>query len=158
MDELININNIEDIENAINPKENKVSRHDAREQGFILLFELDFCDETASVEELKEDAMESMDIEFCDYAEKVVKGVSDHKEELDEVISAHLKKGWKISRISKVALCILRLAVYEINYEDTVPINVAINEAVELAKKYTVDESSFVNGVLGAISREIDNK
>lgn len=158
MDELININNIEDIQNAIEPKESKVSRHDAREQGFILLFELDFCDETASVEELKEDAMESMDIEFCDYAEKVVNGVGTHKEELDEIISAHLKKGWKITRISKVALCILRLAIYEIKYEDTVPTNVAINEAVELAKKYTVDESSFVNGVLGSVSRDNQNK
>ena len=76
------------------------------------------------------------------------------KDDLDAIISAHLKKGWNLKRISKASLSILRLALYEMTYVDSVPSSVAINEAVELAKKYTIDESKFINGVLGAISSE----
>ena len=64
-----------------------------------------------------------------------------------------MKSGWKLSRIPKVALAVMRLAIYEMKYEKTVPVSVSINEAVELAKKYTIDDSSFVNGVLGAVAR-----
>ena len=81
-----------------------------------------------------------------------------HPEEIDEIIASHLKKGWTLSRISKPSLAILRLAVYEMKYLDNVPQSVSINEAVELAKKYTIDESKFVNGILGTYSREISGK
>ena len=65
-----------------------------------------------------------------------------------------MKKGWTLSRISKASLAILRHAIYEMKYVDSVPYSVSINEAVELAKKYTIDESRFVNGILGAFARD----
>ena len=66
----------------------------------------------------------------------------------------NLKTGWTIERVSKVDLALLKLAIYEMKYADSVPDNVAINEAVELAKKYSSkDDASFINGILGAISR-----
>ena len=132
--------------------ENKLSRFKAREQGFMLVFEKLFNDEP--VEELISNAEESRELVVDDYAIELVNGVDREKETLDELIEAHLKKGWKLRRISKPSLAILRLALYEIKYVDNVPDSVAVNEAVELAKKYTVDESGFINGVLGAILRE----
>ena len=66
------------------------------------------------------------------------------------------EQGWKISRISKISLALLRVAIYEMLYQDDIPVSVSINEAVELAKKYTgVDDSAFVNGVLGAVAKEL---
>ncbi len=78
---------------------------------------------------------------------------SEHKSEFNELISKYLKS-WKLSRLPKVSLAILYVAIYEMKYADSVPDNVAINEAVELAKKYSSkDDASFINGILGAISR-----
>lgn len=135
-----------------------ISRRSAREQAFILLFEMSFSDDEFSLEQIKENALESRDIEFCEYAVKVATGVDKNKAEIDEIISSHLKRGWKISRISKVSLAVLRLAIYEMKYESDIPTGVSINEAVELSKKYSIDESGFVNGVLGAVSRDLENK
>lgn len=130
-----------------------ISRRSAREQAFILLFEMSFTDGEFSLEQIKENAMESREIEFCGYAVKAAKGVFDNLEEIDGVITSHLKKGWKISRISKVSLAILRLAIYEMKFETDIPQSVSINEAVELSKKYSIDESAFVNGLLGAVAK-----
>ena len=135
-----------------------ISRRSAREQAFIRLFEMCFCQDDFSIDLVKENALDSRDVEFCDYAEKVALGVNEHKDELDEIIDAHLKKGWKINRLSKVTLAVLRLAIYEMKYEEDVPFSVSINEAVELSKKFSIDESGFVNGVLGAISKDLENK
>ena len=132
--------------------ENKISRFKAREQGFLLVFEKLFHPEP--IEEIIENASESRELEFDDYAVKLVNNVEKEKDAIDALISAHLKKGWTIKRISKTSLAIMRLALYEMKYEDNIPDSVAINEAVELAKKYSVDESGFINGVLGAISRD----
>lgn len=75
--------------------------------------------------------------------------VRSHLDEIDQMLSGYLAAGWKIERISKVDLSILRLAIYEIRFDDNIPVKVAINEAVELAKRYGGDESyKFVNGVL----------
>ena len=90
---------------------------------------------------------------MCGYAQSVVSAIEEKKDEIDAEISKFLKKGWTISRISKPSLAILRLAFYEIKYLDSVPDSVSVNEAVELAKKYTIDESKFVNGILGAFIR-----
>lgn len=139
-------------------EKNNISRRDAREQAFILLFEMSFSDEDLSIEQIKENAMESRDTEFSDYALKVALGVSEHREQIDSLIESKLKKGWKLNRISRVSLVVLRLAVYEMLYEPTVPGGVSINEGVELAKKYSVDESAFINGVLGAVLRELESK
>ena len=75
------------------------------------------------------------------------------KDEIDAIISKYLKKGWTLRRISRPSLAILRLAVYEITYLESIPDAVSVNEAVELAKKYTIDESGFVNGILGSVVR-----
>ena len=73
-------------------------------------------------------------------------------EEIDEMLNEHVT-GWKTSRMNKVDLSILRLAVYEMKYDEDVPVGVAINEAVELAKKYSGDEGpAFINGVLARLS------
>ena len=87
-----------------------------------------------------------------------MRAFADKQEEIDAVISSKLKKGWSIRRLSKPSLAILRLAVYEINYLENIPDGVAVNEAVELAKKYTIDESGFINGILGSVIREKEGK
>lgn len=88
------------------------------------------------------------------YIDTVVNGVHAHAQELDTEIAACLR-GWTLARLAKVDLAILRLAVYEMKHTDT-PAAVAINEAVELTRKYSQEEScSFINGVLGTISRKM---
>jgi len=90
-----------------------------------------------------------------EYLLDVVNGVLEKSAELDELISRHAKD-WSVQRMPKVDLAIMRLSCYEMKYRDDIPINVSINEAVELAKKYSGDQSkSFVNGVLGKIYTEI---
>jgi len=80
-------------------------------------------------------------------------GVDEHREELDEAIEEHAK-GWTVDRIAPLDLNVMRVALYEIEYADT-PVEVAIDEAVELAKEYCgADAPGFVNGILGAIARE----
>lgn len=74
--------------------------------------------------------------------------------EIDELLNK-TAEGWKTSRMSKVDLCVLRLAVYEMIYDDSIPLSVAINEAVEIAKKFGGETSgSFINGILGKIAKE----
>ena len=85
-----------------------------------------------------------------DYVKKVIDGVLSKQEELDGIIKENLKD-WDVSRISKVSLAALRLALFEIMYMDDIPTGVAANEAVELAKRYEGQEcASFVNGALGS--------
>ena len=81
-------------------------------------------------------------------------GIIENNKEIEEKISSNLKKDWNLSRVSKVEIAILKVAIYEILYTETT-FKVAINEAVELAKKYGEDKSSsFVNGVLANIVKE----
>ncbi len=90
-----------------------------------------------------------------DYIEDAVIGIENNSKEIDSKIEQNLKEDWKIERISKIDLSILRLAIYEITYKE-VPFKVAINEAVEIAKKYGEDSSKkFVNGILASIVKEI---
>ena len=87
------------------------------------------------------------------YIRDVVEGVFGNLEHIDILIEKHAK-GWKKNRIAKVDLAILRLSIYEMFYRDDIPVTVSINEAVELAKKFSGEEAgSFVNGILGKISR-----
>lgn len=128
-----------------------MNRSEMREQAFVLLYESEFFKDKP-VSELEEIYSENI-AELSDYARVLFEGTSAMKEKLDEIIESYLK-GWKLYRISKVNLAILRLAVYEMDYVEEVPENVAINEAVELAKKYSgKDDSAFVNGILGSYSR-----
>ena len=129
-----------------------MSRRKSREQAFALLFEKSFND--CPVEELVQAATEARDLETEPFALSLAMGTESRLEEIDTRISAHSHK-WSRERISRVALAVLRLAVYEMLYEDATPVSVAINEAVELAKRYGGEEdASFVNGVLGGIARE----
>lgn len=88
-----------------------------------------------------------------EYIRSVVSGIAEHKEELDSYIEKY-SKGWKITRISRIAVSILRTALFEVLYMDDVPDSVAINEAVELSKGYEEQETvSFINGILGSFMR-----
>lgn len=132
---------------------NDISRYKMREQAFFLCFESLFSD--ADIDEIADNAGDARDEFLSDYAISCAKGVREKKDLIDEKIAANLKAGWKISRISKVSLALLRVAVYEMLFMDDIPVSVSINEAVELSKKYTVeDDTAFINGVLGAIAKE----
>ena len=123
-----------------------MSRKKARDKAFLLLFQMDA--QKATPDEIFE-----INPIADEYIEKVVRGVYDNITKLDELIKLHLRD-WTIERLRKVSLCALRLALYEAEYVDDVPPNVAISEAITLVKKYEDEEgASFVNGVLGEISR-----
>lgn len=133
---------------------NNISRYKMREQAFILCFEMLFSD--SDVDELADNAGDARDEFLSDYALDCARGVKAHADDIDARISENLKQGWKISRISRVSLAIMRLAVYEMLYIDDIPVSVSINEAVELSKKYTVqDDTSFINGVLGSVAKAL---
>ena len=128
-----------------------MKRSEAREQAFILIFERSFKDE--DIDEIIEQAQISRSMVVDDYAYNLAQEVSGNLPWLDQIIALYSKK-WKIKRISRVSLSILRLSLWEIDHVDTVPEGVSINEAVELAKKYgNADDFAFVNGVLGAYVR-----
>lgn len=134
--------------------DNKISRYKEREQAFLICFEKMFSD--ASISEISECAEESRDDNFSQFALQCAKGVENNLEEIDKIISDHLSAKWKLNRISKVSLSILRLAVYEMKFVEDIPTNVTINEAVELSKKFSGEEEyKFVNGILGAVSKDI---
>ena len=130
-----------------------MTRRQAREEAFILIFEKVF--NTDSVDEILELAAEVRDLTPDDYIKTVFTGVYENIDELDELISAN-SIGWNIKRISKTALCVLRLAIFEIKFIDSIPVSVSINEAVELCKKYaTTDDASFVNGILSTVAKNL---
>jgi N utilization substance protein B len=130
-----------------------MTRKQAREEAFILIFEKVFNDE--SVEEILELANEVRDLKADDYIKTVFKGVYENLETLDDTISQNAV-GWSIGRISKTALCVLRLSLFEIKFMDDIPVSVSINEAVELCKKYaTKDDASFVNGILSTVAKSL---
>lgn len=128
---------------------NKISRYKKREQTFLIVFESLFSD--TSVEEIADNFTDSTAQFYSDEAIRTAGLIQELSAELDEKISAHLTKGWRINRISRISLAVLRVAVYEILYCEEIPVSVSINEAVELTKKYSVtDDASFVNGLLGS--------
>ncbi len=128
-----------------------VTRREARELAFVLLFEKTFTDE--SVSEIMEKAREAREVEADDFAARVAAGAADKLPELDAIIEPALQN-WSKERLTRVALTVLRLAVYEMKFEEDTPVSVAINEAVEIAKKFGgADDASFINGVLGSIAR-----
>lgn len=132
-----------------------MKRSELREQVFQLLFRVEFN----TVEEMREQEdlfIETNDIEMSDKDVEFVKGryesIAAKLPEIDKLIN-EVTTGWDTGRIGKVELAILRLAVYEIKFDDSIPTGVAINEAVELSKKFGQDgASSFVNGVLAKLA------
>ena len=130
-----------------------MSRREQREQIFKILFGVEFH----SADELEEQIglyMEYLgDIrkKDADYMTGKVRSIVEHMDEIDEMIN-HASKNWKTTRMAKAELSILRLAAYEIKYEDDIPVSVSINEAVELAKLYGSDHGpAFVNGILSGM-------
>lgn len=132
-----------------------MTRKQAREEAFILIFEKEFNDDT--LEDILSLAQEVRDIKADKYIKNVFFGVFNNLEKIDSVISQNAV-GWTIKRITKTALAVLRLAIYEIEFYDEIPISVSINEAVELTKKYaTKEDASFVNGILSTVAKQKDN-
>lgn len=130
-----------------------MSRRKSREQAFIFLFESTFglqsMDEIITNAELiREETVEP-------FTKELFEGTLNKQNLLDEYIEKNLN-GWNKDRLSRTAISILRLAVFEMMFVDDIPLNVSINEAVELAKKYsTKQESAYINGVLASISKSI---
>ena len=127
-----------------------MKRRELRENMFKMLFRVEFHNEDEMPEQfgLFEEELENIKAEDRDYLNSKTEGILAHLGEIDSAINDK-SVGWKTSRMGKVDLAILRLAVYEIFYEEEIPVKVSINEAVELAKKYgSEDSSSFINGVL----------
>ena len=132
-----------------------MTRKQAREEAFILIFEKEFNDD--SLEDILSIAEEVREIEADEYVKKVFFGTFENIEAIDDLISQNAI-GWSKKRITKTALAILRLAIYEIKYFDEIPVSVSINEAVELAKKYaTKEDASFINGILSTVAKQNDN-
>ena len=128
-----------------------VNRREVRESVFILSFEKLFRDDSA--DEIIELAEEIGDLTINDEVIHNFKGIIEKADELDKVISRFSDKR-TIDRIPKINLALLRLAIFEARYDEKVPINVAISEAVALAVKYAQEpDVAFINGVLGAYSR-----
>lgn len=140
------------------------TRHEIREKALQSLFPLD-----SNVDLTKQDAIfYALELDHKDwisedgeefvptYLDVLVGGVCDKKNELDEIITKHLGSKWTLSRIAKMDLIILRMAIFEMCYINNVPNTVALNEAIELTKNYSDDHSrKFVNGVLSNVMKEI---
>lgn len=132
------------------------TRSEARIEAFKLIFQLDVNNEEPDFlfEHMLEENPKCSD--NIDYIKSAVLGVLSKKEEIDEEIKNNLTKGWKIERITKVSLAVLRLAIFEIKYIEDVPTNVAINEAIEIDKKFdNPDNSAFINGVLAGFIKSL---
>lgn len=126
-------------------------RRDVRESALILTFEKLLRDD--SLEEIFETASEAESVIVNNEVKALVCGIIEKSDEIDEIISKYSDKR-AIERIPKINLAVLRLAIYEAIYDEKVPVNVAISEAVALVGKYALDSDvSFVNGVLGSYSR-----
>lgn len=143
-------------------------RNTAREIAIHLSYELSFTDKTVDAlldERLTAEAFAALAGEDALYAEapgpkqgeyirRLVKGVNEHGAELDGYIEKYAK-GWKFARIPLVASAVMRVAMYEILYMQDIPNGAAINEAVEIAKKYETPETvKFINGILGSFVRQ----
>lgn len=133
-----------------------MTRKEAREQAFTILFEQTIQPKTT--QEAFEDAVEARDFVIKPFIAALATGVEANTDTIDAEIKKNLK-GWSFSRISKMTLAILRLAVYEILYEPSIPVGVTINEAVELGKVYgNKDDAPYINGVLSAVEKTADYK
>lgn len=148
-----------------------MSRRDSREAAVKIIFQNTFTDARLFVsrDDLDSDLKENIDIEKMistyteslnedeiksldeKYIKSVLEGIVEKVIFIDEFIAKY-SKDWSIERMSKIDLAILRVAIYEVLYKDDIPSSVSINEAVELAKKYShEDASSFINGILGSV-------
>ena len=122
---------------------------------FIYSLEIQKTDNFEEQLEIYEECNEINEDEAKEYIKDVVNGINVHNKEIKELIEKNLKADCKIDRISKIDLCLLKLAIYEIKYKE-IPYKVAINEVLELSKKYGEETSkNFINGILASIVKEI---
>ena len=136
-----------------------MTRAEAREAVFCLLFETEFH-KNETPEEIYALALENRDLpaedKQADYIREVYLGVCEKKAELDEAV-ARFSNGWRPDRIAPVSRNILRLAVYEMRYVADVPATVALNEAIELAKKFDEEKArGFINGILHSVKTDLE--
>ena len=135
----------------------KTQRRAAREAVLALLFETEYHEDEAP-EAILNRAAEARDVDVKDnYLRKEYYAIMEHIREIDVLLGRHAK-GWRTDRLSRVSRAILRLGAYEVVFAEKIPAPVAINEAVELAKKYDDPKArSFINGVLNAIKKELED-
>lgn len=136
-----------------------LTRREIREKALQALFQLSSNEELSQEEAIQSALLSEVEdeeeVEVPEYLTKLVAGVIEHQETLDEKITAHLKN-WSLKRLVKTDLLILRIGTYELLYEPNVPNRVALNEAIEITKRYSDEKSSkFVNGVLANIEKEM---
>lgn len=135
-----------------------MGRKQAREGAMMVLFQMD------STNEYTDEALEiflrnfEYDESETDYIKDAVQTIISNLEDIDMQIKTHLE-GWSISRLAKVDLAALRIAIYEIIFRKDIPLEVSINEAIEIVKKFSTEDSfKFINGVLGGFVRALDKK
>ena len=133
-----------------------MKRSEIREAAFLLTFEKLFTDD--SLDSIIDTAYEVDDFEMDEDCEKLFISVNEKAAQIDDMIAANSEKR-QFSRIPKISIAILRIAIYEMLYNEKVPNNVAISEAVILAKKYTYSpDVKFINGVLGVVAKGLEKK
>lgn len=133
----------------------EIKRREARELVIALLFETEFKD-GEDVSEIYEISVENREIPEDDYIKRAYFGVCENKEKIDELIgkSTH---GWRTNRLTRLSRSVMRLAVYEMLFEEKIPNSVSINEAIELTKKFDDPKAkAFVNGVLNSVKNELE--
>ena len=133
-----------------------MKRSAIRELTFRLIYSLEIqkAENLEEQIELYLECNEVEDEEAKEYIKDAIFGINEHIEEIQELIEKNLKADWKIDRISKIDLSLLKLAIYEIKYKE-IPYKVAINESLELAKKYGEETSrNFINGILASVVKE----
>ena len=138
-------------------KRRTMTRKEAREAVFGLIFETEFISEE-TFEEIYESSVENREIAENEYIKRAFFTVCEKREEIDALIGEH-SKGWKTQRLTNVSRSILRLGVYEMLFDDSIPYSVSINEAVELAKKFDDEKARpFINGVLNSVKSALEEK
>lgn len=133
-----------------------MTRRQSREQAFVLMFEKSFRSDE-KMEDIISAALESEMYKEDEFSFLISNTAEENLDKIDEQILKYCK-GWSLSRIPKVSLAIMRVAVAEMLFIESVPVNVSISEAVEISKIYgEKNDSSFINGILSSISKEIKN-
>jgi len=132
-----------------------MQRSAMRELAFKLIYGIEVQKEVdADCLDLFFESNDVTEEEVQDYLKEIKEGIEEHKDEINELITHNLKKNWSLNRISKINLSLIEIAIFEMLYLD-LPYKVAINEVVELAKKYADDQAPiFINGILASVVKE----
>ncbi len=132
-----------------------MNRTKSRELAFKLIYEKEIQKEVGQDSlEMFFETNEIEDEEVKEYLKDILFGVSKNEEDITKLIERHLKENWTIDRISKINISLLKIAIYEMKYNN-LPYKVAINEVIELAKKYSDEQAGFfINGILASVVKE----